>query len=197
VFDGFIAGLGSTSGIRLVVGIWPRSPLGSFFDVMVETAAGHRVLLAPSRQVADFVSATYEFDEVRVEPIRLHRDQQQVRVEGPSVRLRFRIGSRPLVGNALSAVPSRLARARWWSAALDPIVSRVLPGVRTRGAAGNGREEFYAALDMHRISSLHGRFDGHELGDLAPVLPPVRFGFGSTPAQPAIVRVVTTVAEAG
>jgi hypothetical protein len=36
-------------------------------------------------------------------------------------------------------------------------------------------------------------WDGVDLGGVAPVLPPVRFGFGSSPARPSIVSVVTTV----
>ena len=68
-FDGHIAGVGTTSGLRAVVGRCASSPMGAFADVMVETAEGHRVLLAPSQEVADFVATTYHFDEVRIEPV--------------------------------------------------------------------------------------------------------------------------------
>jgi hypothetical protein len=47
-FSGAIAGAGSSSGVRLVVGRWLDSPLGAFADVMVQDAAGNRTLLAPS-----------------------------------------------------------------------------------------------------------------------------------------------------
>ena len=67
--QGAIAGVGSTSGVRVVVGRWDRSPLGAFADAMVAEADGRRVLLAPSQEVADFVAATYSFDEVRIEPL--------------------------------------------------------------------------------------------------------------------------------
>ena len=66
-FRGHIAGVGSASGVRVVVGRWHTTPLGSFADAMVETAAGHRVLLAPRQEVADFIAATYSFDEVRID----------------------------------------------------------------------------------------------------------------------------------
>ena len=39
-FRGAIAGTGSTSGVRVVVGHWHDTPLGAFSDAMVETAAG-------------------------------------------------------------------------------------------------------------------------------------------------------------
>lgn len=195
VFDGFITGLGTTSGVRLVVGIWPRSPMGSFLDVMVETAAGHRVLLAPRDEIADYVAATYQFDEIRVETLDLTRSGATLGVTSESLQLHLGIGSRPLLGAALWAVPSRLARARWWTSALDPIARLVLPGVRTRGSAGNDRREWYAALDLHRLHSASGTFDGRPLGELAPVTPPVRFGFGSVPERPSLVRVATTVGQ--
>ena len=67
-FRGRIAGVGSTSGVRVVVGWWAESPFGAFADAMVERADGHRLLLAPSEEVRDLVSTTYVFDETRVEP---------------------------------------------------------------------------------------------------------------------------------
>ena len=36
---------------------------------MVEHADGHRLLFAPTEVVADYVSATYTFDEIRVESV--------------------------------------------------------------------------------------------------------------------------------
>ena len=51
-FTGWIAGLGTDSGHRLVVGHWPRSPDGMVTDVMAEDPAGHRTLYAPTPQLA-------------------------------------------------------------------------------------------------------------------------------------------------
>ena len=39
-FSGRIAGVGSTSGVRVVVGHWFETPYGEFGDAMVETAEG-------------------------------------------------------------------------------------------------------------------------------------------------------------
>ena len=83
-FHGQIAGVGSTSGVRVVIGAWQRTPLGSFGDAMVETAEGHRVLLAPSAEVAAFIEATYAFDEVRIQPICVSSEPGRWRVESPS-----------------------------------------------------------------------------------------------------------------
>ncbi|WP_300012553.1 hypothetical protein [Pseudonocardia sp.] len=192
-FDGWIAGLGTRSGLRAVVGIWPRSPLGSFTDVMVETAGGHRLLLAPSAEVAEFVAATYVFDEVRVGPVRSRTDGTRWAVDADPLALEFTVGGRPPLGTLLRTVPRPLARHPRWISVIDGIARRALPGVRTRGSAGGGREEFYGALDLHRITAATVHWQGTDRGGLAPVDPPVRFGFGSTPRTPALARITTVV----
>ena len=188
-FRGEIAGIGSSSGTRVVVGRWAASPLGAFTDAMVETAGGHRVLVAPSPEVAEFVAATYSFDDVRIE---------EVVTEGWSVRSQSLLvdltpGRRTLLGRLLRLVPVRLAESPTWCAVTDPVARVVLRGVRTRGSAGGGRREWYGATDQHVVSDMSGSFDGAELGELRPVLPSPRFGFSSTPARPSVTRVVTTV----
>jgi hypothetical protein len=192
-FDGWIAGLGTSAGLRVVVGHWPRSPLGAFTDVMVERADGHRVLLAPSPEVAGFVSATYLFDDVRVAPVRAQIDGTRWQVDAAPLVLGFTVGARPALGLLLRAVPRPLAMSRPWINAVDLVARRVLPGVRTKGSAGGGRREYYAALDLHGLTAATTSWGGVDQGGLAPVTPPVRFGFGSTPTTPSLTRVVTLV----
>ncbi|MGW4562963.1 hypothetical protein ACWEN3_11315 [Streptomyces sp. NPDC004561] len=195
-FDGWIAGVGTTSGTRLVLGHWPRSPFGPFSDVMLERADGHRLLLAPTRRVADFVAGTYAFDEVRVVPLRVRivGDQWSV-VADPVLDLRFTVGRRSLAGFLLRAVPRALATSAFWTAVTDR-PARLLLGVRTRGTAGGGRYEWYGARDLRLITAATAVHEGRDLGSLTTVEPPVRFGFGSTPRTPSLVRVTTTVASA-
>lgn len=192
-FRGHIAGVGATSGVRVVVGHWDESPLGEFSDAMVETAAGHRVLLAPRREVADFIAATYTFDEVRLEPIRVRSDDARWRVRSPSLSLDLAVGRRTALGVLLRAVPARVAESPAWCTLVDPVSRVVLRGVRSRGSAGNGRREWYGATDHRALTAASGSYDGAALGALAPVDPPCRFGFSSTPRRPSVTTVVTTV----
>jgi hypothetical protein len=192
-FRGLIAGAGSTSGVRVVVGHWPQTPLGPFSDAMVETAAGHRVLLAPRAEVADFIAATYVFDEVRIEPFTVTADATSWRVRSPSLALDLAVGRRTPLGRLLRLVPTRLAESPAWCTLTDPVARVVLRGVRTRGVAREGRREWYGATDTRAVTALAGSFEGADLGALAPVDPPCRFGFSSTPRRPSVTRVVTTV----
>lgn len=192
-FLGQIAGVGSTSGVRIVVGNWAASPLGSFGDAMVELPGGHRILLAPSGAVAHFIVATYSFDEIRVEPFDLVDDGSTWSIRSASLHLDFEVGRRTWLGALLRLVPRTLAHAPPWISLIDLIARLVLRGVRVAGETVNGRREWYGATDNRVVSSLVGTLDGRDLGALAPVEPSPRFGFSSTPPRPSVTRICTTV----
>jgi hypothetical protein len=193
VFDGWIAGLGTTSGVRIVLGHWPRSPFGPISDVMLERADGRRLLLAPSAEVAEFIAATYSFDVVEVVPVTVALGPDRWRVEAGELELEFALGRRGPLGWLLRSVPAWFAARPWFVGTLDLPARLLLPGVRTRGSAGNGRREWYGARDLLTIRHIWGSLAGVDLGSLAAVVPPVRFGFGSVPSRPCLVRVTTTV----
>jgi hypothetical protein len=197
-FHGRIAGMGTTSGVRIVVGRWSDSPLGPFADVMLERADGHRLLLAPDRPTAEFIADTYVFDEVRLTPVSVTDPAPQTwLVRAAELHLEFHLGGRPALGRLLRLVPRTLAAQQWWNRVIDPIARRLLPGVRTTGTARSGRREYYGAHDQQLIDSLTGQWEGGDLGTLAAVDPPVRFGFSSTPSMPSVTSVITTVVTDG
>ncbi|WP_440710276.1 hypothetical protein [Herbiconiux sp. YIM B11900] len=209
-FSGRIAGFGTSAGMRVVIGMWHDSPLGAFADVMLEDADGHRMLLAPREEVADYIAATYTFDEVRVLPVRSRRIEGGLEVvagrddpagepgaSGPLFHARLRIGAVTGLGRLLRSVPRPLATDPRWLAALDPLASRLMPGVRTAGTAGGGRREFYGVTALREIAWAEASFEGLSLGAFAALDPPVRFGFGSAPREPQLADVVTTIRSAG
>jgi hypothetical protein len=179
-----------------VIGRWPVSPFGPFADVMHEAPDGVRTLLAPTQEVADFVSETYVFDAVRLVPVVAERSDGRLHLVAGDLDAELAFGRRSAVGWMLRAVPAPIARSRAWCTAIDPIARVVMRGVRTRGTAGNGRREWYGATDQHRIASVAASLGGVDLGSLADVWPPVRFGFSSTPRRPSLVRVTTTIRRA-
>ena len=160
---------------------------------MVEDAGGHRVLLAPDRRVADLLEQTYAFDEVVTGPVQVDALGRAVRVHGRDLDLGFTVGGRTLLGGLLALIPRRLATSPHWLTMIDPAARMIMKGVRTKGTAGKGRTEFYGAYGLHRIDCVFGTWRSTDLGTLAPVEPPVRFGFGSTPRQPVVTSLVTTI----
>jgi hypothetical protein len=200
-FDGWIAGVGSTSGVRVVVGCWPDSPYGPVADVMLELPDGHRMLLAPTAELAEFVSATYTFDEVCVVPVRVEppglEPGGRVRVVAGELDVTLDVGRPTWLGRLLRLVPRRLAGQLWWVSLIDRPARLMVPGVRTVGSAVGGRREFYAARDNRALALVAGSWRGADLGRLADVVPAVRFGFASTPPRPSWTRITTTVRVPG
>lgn len=191
-----------------MVGAWRNSPLGSFTDVMVQHPDGERVLLAPSAEVADFVTSTYRFDRTVLTPVLLQRTDtaghslpdsavtrsgERWNIEAEPLTACLTLGPRASLGWLLRAVPRRLASAPAFTHLTDPAARALLRGVRTRGTARAGRREYYGATDLHRMVSAETSWEGEALGPLGPLTPPVRFGFGSAPRRPGVTDLVTTV----
>ncbi|MEV6699252.1 hypothetical protein AB0M68_19050 [Streptomyces sp. NPDC051453] len=190
-FDGWIAGAGTASGIRMVLGHWPRSPFGAFSDVMVEGKDGTRLLLAPTDRTADFIASTYTFDDVRVEPVTVHRSGPSWTVLTEPLTWQFVCGPRGVPGQLLSTVPAAMAAHPTWIRCAG-LPARLL-GLRTHGSARGGRHEFYGVRDLRPLIEGTARWENDDLGPITPAEPPVRFGSVSVPKHPSLVRVTTTV----
>ncbi|KQO62420.1 hypothetical protein [Curtobacterium sp. Leaf261] len=201
-FRGRIMGVGTASGLRAVVGMWRDSPLGAFTDVFLELPDGSSMLLAPNDAVAEFVSSTYRFDETRVLPVRstmlAHADPRVravIDVDAGPLRLSAEVGGITPLGRLLRIVPRRIAVDPRWLAAIHPVARLIVPGAGTAGTAGAGRREFYGVYGSHAVLGVTGAWEGADVGVLAPLDPPVRFGFASMPARPQVVDVESVIRE--
>lgn len=198
-YTGHIAGFGTAEGTRVVVGMWERTPLGRFTDVMVERTDGHRILYAPSAETAEFIAATYTFDEIVITPVSRRRaggaGVRDVAVSAGPLEATLLVGGVSPLGVLLGLVPRGIATRRSWLRLIDPAARILVPGSRTAGTAGSGRHEYYGVTAARRISAVVATWNGESLGALARLDPPVRFGFGSAPADPHLVAVTTTIVE--
>lgn len=176
-----------------MVGSWLTSPFGRFADVMVEAGDGERTLLAPSSAVAEFVSQTYEFDRIELGDVSVDHAPGRFTVAAPGLDVDGVLGNPAPFDWLLRLVPAPLAAAPAWLRAINPVASRLVPGVQTAGTAGRARREYYGVRRTRRIVSVTGTFRGANLGGLAPLTPPVRFGFSSAPPTPQWVDVTTTI----
>lgn len=192
-FRGFIAGIGTTSGTRLVVGHWLESPFGAFTDVMAENAAGSRLLLAPSPEIAEYVGGTYHFDAVDVGDVEARLTANHLLVSAGPLRLNVDLGARTVLGRMLERIPPVVAVHPRWLGAINPLAGLLVPGVRTAGSAGGERREYYGVRSIRSLTGAQASWDGRDLGSLSAIDPPVRFGFSSVPSKPQIVAVTTSI----
>lgn len=188
-------GVGTTSGVRFVVGMWDRSPFGAFTDVFLEQPDGSSVLLAPDEIVAAYVSGTYRFDTVSVVDIDARRTARGLELDAGPLRASIDVGSISPLGRVLRIVPKPIARDPRWLSVIDPVARLVAPGAGTAGTAGGGRREYYGVTGAHDVTGVSGSWAGEPLGSLAPLDPPVAFGFASMPRVPQVVDVETTIRE--
>lgn len=177
----------------MVVGSWLQSPFGRFADVMIETSDGERVLVAPSAEIAEFVSTTYEFDRIALGNVTSEVSADSFTLAGPELEITGRVGGPAPFDWLLRLVPPTLTRAPAWLRLINPVASMLVPGVRTAGSAGNGRCEYYGVRRTRLITAVNGTFGGDDLGGLTTLHPPVRFGFSSAPSTPQLVSVTTTI----
>jgi hypothetical protein len=179
---GVISSAGFASGHRFVCGVWATSPLGPIVDLMWATPSGTRRLVAPDPGVAAFVSAVYHFDEVVVSPLTARVEGRSLTVDAPEFGL-------VLKARAGRGWPVPLPGPAWFHRRLAGPVARRALGVRTYGVSSTGVREWYRARWYRPLVEASATLGGQDLGVLAPLDPPVRFGFSEPPRPPSMVWV--------
>lgn len=184
---GTITGLGLSSGDRIVVGAWHRSPIGVFADVMWAHPDDTRVLLASGRQAADYVAGIYRFDRVEVAPFRWTATPSSLSLRaGPiAVDVSARGGHR---------VP--VPRPWWFTRWVEGPIARRVMGVEVHGWSPLGVEEWYQARAWRWVHDGRVRIAG-EHREIGPVLPPLEVGFSEVPTRPSITDVAVRIRRQG
>lgn len=177
--DGVIASAGFASGDRIVLGLWDAGPLGAMRDVMWARPDGTRVLLAPSEDVAAFVTSVYRFDDVRVVAVRGVHDDRAIAVDAGPVQVRMAAGA---------GVPFP-PRPAWVTRWVEGPVARTLLGVETYGRSPTGVREWYRTTTYRPLRWAQLRVDGVDAGAMGPVTPALGVGFSEPPSRPAAVAV--------
>ncbi len=204
LFEGAITGAAFASGDAVVAGTWARSPFGQFIDVMWRRPDGTRILLAPSHEVAIYVSGLYSFDEMEVVPIHGGIRDAQISVWAGPLEFHAHLAPRDWRSWLFGLRPRSLRRSPWWISLEDrlarPFVGTLLgggAGVRAAGTAPGGQQEYYGADDWRRITAASLMVHGAPAGDLADF--PANFGVGLSafPTIPSSVRVGTLIRSKG
>lgn len=184
VVQGTISSAGYATGDRFAIGCWHTTPLGPFGDVMWATPDDDRILLAPDDDVAAFITAIYDFDEVRTGPLQVASDGRRTTVDGAGLRL-------SLSGGPLRPLP--VPRPLWFTRRVEGPIARRLMGVHTAGTSPTGAREWYQTRGWRWVERGAGSIDGHDLGDPVEIARPLGVGFSEPPRRPSIVSVKVTI----
>ena len=202
-FHGRITAAAFASGEQLVIGAWHGSPFGPFADVMWVRPDGHRVLLAPSDEIAGYVGSLYAFDEVRVVPVIGRATATSVAVDAGPVEVRLTAGPRTWRSWVFAARPRRLRRWPGWIEFEDRLVGPLgsfllggAPGVRLAGRTPGGVREWYSIDDHRPVVAGALRIDGVDAGVLSELRPGLGVGLSDFPDAPASVTLTTLIEPA-
>ncbi len=182
--DGVIGAAGFASGDRVVVGHWSRSPVGPLSDVMWASPSGVRTLYVGSAAGAAFITSIYAFDQVTVDPAMTVRgDGRSLDVALPTLDAVVTLAAGP----GWPIVPPR--RPAWLTRWVEAPLARTLMGVETYGVSPTGVEEWYQATAWRPVVTARATAAGRDLGGLALIDPPCRFGFSEPPRRPSLTTV--------
>lgn len=199
-FSGMIAAAGFASGEQVVIGLWRRSPLGPFIDVMWVRPDGERILLAPSEEVRGYVTSLYRFERAEVVRVAGGWDGRAVDVLAGHLHVSLEPGRRDWRSWLFTARPLPLRRSPAWLAIEDRLVAPLgdallggAAGVRLAGRAPGGQREWYGIDDYRPL--LHGRLtvDGRDAGALTELRAGLGVGLSDFPTRPALAYVETLV----
>ena len=179
IFDGRISSCGFSSGNRIVVGDWKKSPLGPFTNVMWAKPDGTRVLLSPSEEHADYVSALYNFEEVHVVPIEVNRQRRGIEIVADSLSVSF---------EWKRGIGIPFSRPKWIISTIEQWVAGAVFGTKTHGLTCNGLREWYCIYKLSSIKHAKASYEGEDLGVVSKFEIDACFGFSEPPKKPSSVR---------
>jgi uncharacterized membrane protein len=184
VFKGRITSSGFESGDRIVVGAWNESPFGEFADIMWAKKDGSRILIAPTKEVADYVDAMYSFDEILIQDIEVIQLERSLSVACDSMKLDFEWNR---------GWPIPFKRSLFFIATVELLFARIFFGTQTHGVTKNQRKEWYAIDRVSKLTKASATIGGTNVGDLRPLSEPCKFGFSEAPKKPSSCEVRTHI----
>ena len=181
IFEGRITSCGFDSGDRIVIGMWESSPFGSFADIMWAKPDGTKILIAPNNEIGNYINSLYDFDEIRIEEIKIERKPKEIFFRTADISCQFNWGKE------ISFLVKR--RPLWFVSTIEYFFGWLMFGTKTHGKTKNGRREWYAVDKISRLKDAKAEIAGKDLGVHRKFYPKANFGFSDPPNMPASVLV--------
>jgi hypothetical protein len=186
VFEGRVISSGFSTDDMMVIGDWDNSPFGPFTDLMWAKPDGTRVLIAPTQEIAAYVSSLYSFEEVVVTPLGISKGKRSIEVNYDLGRVSMTWGR---------ALPLPFRRPLWFIANIEAPFARIFFGTKTHGTTRNGWKEWYHVRGLSRLISAEIEIDGRASSRMTGSTPGACFGFSNPPRMPLSVRVDSHIAK--
>ena len=184
IFKGRITSSAFESGDRIVVGAWKDSIFGEFTDIMWAKKDGTRVLIAPTQEIVDYVTAMYSFDEILLEEVTTTLSDREIKISCKTMDLEFS-------WNRGFPIPFR--RSLLFIQTIELFFARLIFSTRTYGVTKDNRKEWYAIDRVSHITSATAQIEGQDAGEFKPMREPCKFGFSEAPKKPSSCVVRTHI----
>ena len=184
IFKGRITSSAFESGDRIVVGSWKESIFGEFTDIMWAKKDGTRVLIAPTQEIADYVTAMYSFDEVIIEEVSTSLSERSIKVSCNTMNLEFSWNR---------GFPIPFKRSLLFIQTIELFFAKLIFSTRTYGVTKDNRKEWYAIDRVSHIKSATAQINGKNAGGFRPMKVPCKFGFSEAPKKPSSCAVRTHI----
>ncbi|MDC0851570.1 hypothetical protein OAQ40_00745 [Euryarchaeota archaeon] len=181
IFEGRITSCGFSSGDRLVIGSWKKSPFGIFADIMWAKSDGTKVLIAPNKEIGNYISSMYNFDIIKIEEIKLEETQNMIKLETEDINCYFEWNK---------GIPFIIKkRPLWFVASIEYFFGWLMFRTKTHGKTKDGKEEWYVVDRLSKLTLAKAFIGDKNLGEFTDFYPKANFGFSDPPKMPSSVLV--------
>ncbi len=181
IFEGRIVSCGFLSGDRLVIGSWKESPFGVFCDIMWSKPDGTNILIAPNKEIGEYISSMYNFDIVKIEEIKIEEGGNKIKLESEEINCTFEWNR---------GIPFLIkGRPLWFVSSFEYFFGLLFFGTRTHGKTKNGQNEWYMVDRFSKLTQAKATINREDLGEYTRFYPKANFGFSEPPRVPASVLV--------
>ena len=181
IFEGRITSCGFSSGDRLVIGSWKKSPFGEFSDIMWAKSDGTKVLIAPNKEIGDYISSMYNFDTIKIEEINLEETHNMMKLDAKEINCHFEWN------NGIPFIIKK--RPLWFVASIEYLFGWLIFGTKTHGKTKDGKKEWYVVDRLSKLTKANVNIENKDLGNYTNFYPKANFGFSDPPKMPSSVLV--------
>lgn len=184
IFRGQIFSSGFDSGNRIVVGNWKDTPYGTFTDIMWAKPNGDKILIVPNKELSDFISGMYSFDEIIITELNIEEKTNQLMINTNELNCELKWSK---------GIKIPRYRPLWFISSIEYMFGLIFFKTKTHGTTMDGRQEWYAVDKISNLISAKVMINGEDLGSMRSFEPNANFGFSEPRKKPSAVEIRTHI----